>query len=889
MRRLWAHILIAFTALVAVFASMPSLIRGINSNSNGDHVRRREFTFQLTERKEKEGEAKPKKLSNNSAKEMASVVEQRLINSGIDSYSITTSGNSEIDDIVTVSFKADDDSQYTQIVNYLTFSGSFALMNNQDQVVTASEFRDGDPYLKNHNVNEYPTVILPIKTDYNKWEVLVKNAIDNPITEEAESEESEPTKYARIWLIKDYEDGDTYSSLTDSKKLSDKTLYYFDFDPKNPDELYYDSNKNSLARVCGYQDTNGNGMADPSEVRAAFNTADYYLNLFNASALDYKVECIRGLGDYKVWVEAPSEVIIKNDKINWNPTLSASVAAFAILTLLMVVFYRLGAISGVVTTMVSVGLSIFFVVQTALSYNILALAGIVVVAATSLLSSIVYLNKLKEDAYRGHTLKKANTEASKKSLLPIVDINVVTIVIGLMSYLLGGSALHSFGSILLFGGFISLLLNTLALKGLMWLITNATALSGKYELFGINPENVPNHMAEEKQRFFGAYADRDLSVKKKPVGIASICGFVVALAGCIVAASLGGGQLIKSPSSVVTKNEIYLVNKVTSDKEDTKMDENKLKTYFLDTIEVKVEDEYKDLSEFIASEDYVHYEVTSSETVEETTVNYITTYYVLSTKKTLTLDSLVREKGSTDEPKSLADYLTMYNTDSTYGIKASFKVTSTHVNLPNTDVAKVSLASSIAILILTVYFMLRYRLSRGLASILFPIISGTVTFGILALVSVLGVTLPATVYIALPIVIFLTYIFMIHIMNKDREMVLDDKVRDTSVEHREEIAKKANSIALTPVLASAVIGIYLLINFFGFGTAIASYTYLAAILGSIVALGIVVVLFTPVSSKLYKLFSNVHFEFKPRKQKNKATVTKKSAEPEEAIFIGIND
>ena len=76
MRRLWAHILIAFTALVAVFASMPSLIRGINSNANGDHVRRREFTFQLTERKEKEGEAKPKKLSNNSAKEIHFISER---------------------------------------------------------------------------------------------------------------------------------------------------------------------------------------------------------------------------------------------------------------------------------------------------------------------------------------------------------------------------------------------------------------------------------------------------------------------------------------------------------------------------------------------------------------------------------------------------------------------------------------------------------------------------------------------------------------------------------------------------------------------------------------------------------------------------------------------
>lgn len=886
MRRLWAHILIAFAALVAVFASMPALIKGVSTNN--DHIRGREFTFQLTERAANDEEPNPAKLTGNSAKEMANIMEGRLLASGIDSYKITTSGNGDVDDIVTVSFSADNDSQYTEIVNYLGFSGSFALMNNQDTVITEEEFFNGNAYLKKSEVNEYPTVILPIKNNYEKWNTFLDEALNNPITEAAQSEDEEAKSYSRIWLIYNFEKEDTYSKLVDLKKLEEKTLYYFDF--TTLDELFADdSTKSTLRYVSGYRDTNGNGMADPSEVRAAYNTADYYLNLFNADALKFEVKCIRGLNEYKVWVEPQSEYIIKNDKINWNATLTAAIAAFVIISLLMVVFYRLGALSAVTTTLVTVFLTILFMVSTTLTYNIYALVGIVLVAASSILSSIVYLNKLKEDSYRGHTLKKANIEASKRSLLPIIDINVVTIVIGLLTYLLGGTAFHTFGSLVLFGGFISLIINTLGLKGLMWLPTNATGLIGKYQFFGINPENVPNHLAEEKQRYFGAYADKDFTKKKKPVGIFAACLFALSLAGSIVAVSLNGGQAFKSPASkVAATSQIYISNKVDTDHLDDKLNENKIKDELLTVIEVQKADEsWVNLEEFVASTDYVNYEVNSSETVEGTTTSYVTVYYVINLKKDINESSKARWAGIIDEG-TLKDVLGVYTTDLTYSNSASIKTVTTHVNAPDSSLGQITLAVSVSVLALTIYFMLRYKLSRGLSTLLFPAIGVSTSIGLIALLSVIGVAVPASINAALPLVTFLAYVFMITIMSKEKEMVAEDKSRDNSFEHRVELSKRSLSIAATPLLASAVIGIYLLINFFGFGAASASYIYLVAILASLITLALIIVLYVPVSNLLYKWFSNIHIEIKPRNKKEKKQV-KKSAEPEEAIFIGIND
>ena len=150
-------------------------------------------------------------------------------------------------------------------------------------------------------------------------------------------------------------------------------------------------------------------------------------------------------------------------------------------------------------------------------------------------------------------------------------------------------------------------------------------------------------------------------------------------------------------------------------------------------------------------------------------------------------------------------------------------------------------------------------------------------------------SITASAAVAVPLVTLVSYFFMILFMNREREMILDDKSRDNTYEHRVEVSKKALGMAATPIFAAAVIGVYVFINFFGFGIINSSYLYLVSILASLAALGLVIVLFVPVSNFLYKLFSKITINRKPKERKNKKVVTKKSAEPEEAIFIGIND
>ena len=906
MRRLWAYIIVVFTALVAVFASFPAIIK--DTTTNGEYETRREFTFQLVEREQTDDDEEPATLTDNSAKEIAEVMESRLVKSKITSYDISTSGN----DIITVSFSADSNTLYQQTITYLAFSGSFALVNTNDDIVAGKDFLRGKAYTKQYAVNEYPTVIIPVKTDSTDYETLIQGAKDHPVTPESSSEEETPENVARIYLLYNWVKGETYQTLTDANKLESKTLLQIDFTPDDEEKgLYYDSNKNSFSRVCGFQDANGNGTADPSEVSAAYAQADYLVNLFSASAYDFDIKCIRGLeSGTEVWLKAKTEEFLDNGRLVWNRTLTAVLAGIVMITFLLVFFYKLGAVSAFSTTLVSVFFAVLVMVKTGLEYNALAVVGIVAIALVSLVSSIIYLNKIKDDAYKGHTLKKANTEASKKSLLPIIDIHIASLIIGVMCFVLGGDALRSFSAILGIGSVISLLINTLGLKGLMWLCTNAIALNGRYDLFGINKENVPDHMSEEKQTFYGAYTGKNFTKHKKSVGIIASVAFVGAIAGMIAAGSLRGGVLFKKPSSQSLGSEIYIQNRILQkDDNVSPLDDNSLqsilnsiliqKTSGVDIDQDEVVAEGEKPTTYVVLSDYVSNKVlfaTSEVKVDDGGVakTYTDTYYKLSLNRYLKGTETAEIMGypssdTTTLDEVFDDYFESTSTftsseANTMKLKA-IKTVVTEVN-PKWD--KILIATSVSIAILTVYLMLRYRLSRGLASIVFPTLASAITLGIMLLLDFI-VAIPAAAYIAVPVVTLFSYFFMVHFFNKERELLLDDKVKDNSVEHREETANRALGIAYTPILVTAVLGIYLLINFFGFGPANMSNAYIATFVGAIVALGFISALLVPLCNLLFKLFSKVKFESKPRKSKKNVKPVRKSAEPEEAIFIGIND
>ena len=111
-------------------------------------------------------------------------------------------------------------------------------------------------------------------------------------------------------------------------------------------------------------DSDGDGSVSTTEVRKGYDNARFYVNLLNAGTLDYKVTVIN---DQKVtFVPATPESLIRNadphQYVAWSRTFIATLCAVVVISLLLIYFYKLGALSIATTSIVSTFAGLIFIV-----------------------------------------------------------------------------------------------------------------------------------------------------------------------------------------------------------------------------------------------------------------------------------------------------------------------------------------------------------------------------------------------------------------------------------------------------------------------------------------------------------------------------------------------
>ena len=873
MRRFWAYIITVFTALVLVGTTFTSVF--VNAKSNIEYENGKEIVFRISD----EEDLNPEDFQSGvAAKEIASIMEDRLALQGISKYRIAIEGN----DTIKVEFSADDN-ETQKVIKFLSFNGSLALTTTNDDVVLGEEFlTDKKAYLVDQN--GLPTIVLPVNNENATFKSVIQALKDQQeeLNDRVEvgSEEEEQIAYLYLWC--DYiEDVDSFDKTQET--LNGETNPEYDpnvankilmpFSAKN---LYFNEEEDKLASAINL-DANGDESVSVNEVSKAYSDARYYVNLINAGKLDYKVEYMYEKDAAPIYESLLS--LNMHVTLNWGATLVATLLAILVISALLATFYCLGSLSGITTSILSTFAGVCFIVLFGVEFNTAAIIGLILVAVASIISSVVYCNKLKEEAYKGRSLKKANTEAAKKSVLPIVDINVVVIVIGAAMYLLGGVLFKAFAAATVLGGVVSLLLNLTLLRGMMWLVTNTTDFTGKYSLFGIEEDKVPNIAAEEKQTYFGAYSEKDLTAKKKPIGIVAALVAVASIAGGVVFGTINNGNVYNDGGISVANTQIYF---------ETSAKNTAISESYLDSIasDIKVHSEDTTASRETAKtlKSYIEEIESYTNTVVEDKIEVTYTYFVVTLNTNLSSESYAYYKDGVSENinDTLATVITKDDSKAEVDVKEV-----KYVEQDQPSIAPIALATGVATLVLGLYFILRYRLSRGISTTLISLLTGITTIGIFVLTRMV---VPTYISVALPVVVAFAFILGTILNNREREMVIEDKTRDDSPAHRYEVMVKANSIAFTPIIVATVLAIYLGINFFGFGLQATSALFLTIIVGMLLAALFVSTLQGPTSALFYKWFYRDPATIKPRKSKNsKKVARKKTAEPEEATFIGIND
>ena len=908
MRRLWSYVVLTGASLVLMGATFANVFK--NSTSNIEYADGKEMVFRLEEKEG--GKSLDENFDGKSASEaVADSMMDRLDALKITNYQVYTEGN----DTVKVVVKQDNDSGYNNIQNLMTFNGSLALSSRADEAPVLNnakeeeKFLTGDAYMETKN--DYPSINIPVGNHFKELYDVVKQAKEDGKTEyaetstEGEGDDATTTETYYLYLWHDYnEDTDKFSyTISGNENYDEKVAQkvFMSFDIAELQKLEEeDKDIDTLTAYVNIQDVNSNGKYEASEVRKAFDTARYYVALINSGSLDYKVTFL-----YSTNVSASTEALIEiaasGPQLAWSATLRATIVCIVVLSLLSAVFYRLSALSVATTTIASVFAGVASIILFTAEFNAAGLIALVAVAVASLASNVIYLTKLKDEAYRGRSLKKANSEAAKKSLLPILDINVVLIILGVFAYLFGGALMRSFAVISVIGGLASLVLNLLVLRGLMWLATNATKLQGKYEMFGIDSKRVPNLLKEEKQTFFGSYADKDFTHKKKPVGIVAAILLVAGIAGMVTFGVLKNtNKDFAAKASEPQYTEIFFESKI----ENAPINETIVRDLLDKVFYYQGEDEAnaKALSTLI---DDVVYEESEEQVKEEGIENTIYhRYCVVKLNQTFSddkynayydadLEDDANELVYTNE-KGVAHLLRFAIDDSNDDdiLVTSIKDVRS-VSSEQPEFFPIIWGTLVGLAVSAVYLLLRYRLSRGLATLIVPTGVTAIAAGALAAVRIAQLGALNYAIVTLPVIAFFGLVVGILFMNRERELVLEDKNHDGSILNRNAIMVRANSLAYSSILLLSVLAIYIAINFFGFGANGNAWMFLVLVIGVILVAFLETTLYGPVAQFFYKLFSKVNTDkitnFFKRKKKKKVIKQPHSAEPEERTFIGIND
>ena len=915
MRRLWSHIILAATSLMMVGATFATVVTNINSNI--EYAEGREYVFRVSNRS---GDGNPTddlldKTALNDVRDIANIMEKRLKTANVSRYEIVVQGY----DTIKVSLVQDSESQYEIIKNYLPFNGSLAISNSKGTYATADEFLKvgEEAYLKAED-NAYPQVIIPIQKDGSKFQAVyteAKEMSDNntgevEVTEEEheheEGEEHEHKAYLYLWydFVQDYYSYDKINqNSTDTYDPIIATKVLMTFDAASPFYVNEDGEEQDALRAYITPNNANSEEVTPEDLAKSYENARYFVNLLNAGEINdkYSVNFVFAeKAEMLVESNKTGLVSLKNgvETVAWSRTFIATICAVVVVSLLLVYFYRLGALSIATTSIVSTFFGLMFIVIFSAEFNVASVVGLIGLALTSIISGIIYLNKFKEECYRGRSLKKANAEAAKKALLPTIDIHVVLVGLGVACYLLGGPVMKACALATILGGVVSLVLNIFGLRGLMWLVTNEQGLNNRYDLFDVSSDQVPNALEEEKQKYYGANADRDFTKHKKPIGIVAGALLLASVVTLIVFGAINKGS-VYGTNKELGYSEIYV--EYRSNTAENYYLQNKTNEY----LNTMLENSYyngKALSTYVEkidTHDYVSNYRTTKSGLTQVYYGYYRITFNTVIKSGENGDKITYQNGDTiiveaTDPETYFDAGFLHQQSGSNlafdenNVTISFK-NGERVNADQPEFSSLILATTVGAGIAFVYLLLRYRLSRGIAALGIAVLSVGISAGIFSMLQFV----PATSYIsvALPLICLFTFSIAILFMNKEREMFLEDRSRDNSPEAREALMKRAMGISSTPIAISYIIALYLGVNFFGFMVNSVSWVFLLIVLGVTIATAVVLVLFGPLAQILFGWFSKIKIA-KPKankKAKARPVRVKKSAEPEEAIFIGIND
>ncbi len=890
-------------------------------------------------------------LSKQPIEYIADTMRTRLDAYGLSGYSVATQGADTV--AVTVRTPGNNATMYSYLQKYLSFSGGdyeldasdttkegYAFNENWTTIIDGQTAFIADMEQGSYNV---PTVIVPLKEgeDYKEaFTTLVEYCKKNS----SEADEAAGTDAVSVNLIvwANRGEADNYLDAATNPNVGAKIVSAVN--PNNA--VYYDSGdtdqtKPYLRLIPSSSATSGESY-DPTKTQEAYDAAVNLMLTINAGSFQYdalKTSSATEAPKYAVSfaysekTAASVENIVNNGEWNQSLALSSTLIAFGVALILLVVllaiFERVMAVLELSIVAISTFSSLAVYAAFGTPFSLPMVLGLITVALISLFGGLYYSAKLKEEIYKGRTLKKAHAEAAKKALMPTVDVSVIAILIGVCVYGLAGDVASKFGVMLVLGGFFSLIASLLYTRiGGYLLCSDNTVQTAYPKMLRIQPSRVPDLAKQEKQTYFGAYADSKFSKGKiisltfsavmLLAGIGSAIGFGVASNGTSFfnqssyesAAPVLRLDVRSNASDRITLSALSEVSDLLDDTYKEGEPTDVFHTYKINDV-------------FIA--DYVS-GLTLSESAKsvyeeegDSGLTYYWFYYeaTLGKKDASAITAAIGDASKalkvskwdgadfselsgytlSDLAVDIIDEFVGGSSDTLTSGAFADEVYITFNTVVPADLTpylwQLTLALGVAAAIILVYMMIRFRPSRGIVSGIFAagVTTIAVSFFILTRIS----TLPI-VSVAGASVLMLAAAIAVAVLSGEKEIFRESKEKE-----KDNVAFRANCLELSASRGAeytflfALVSAIVFISFMAFGPTVYQPTFLAVILGIAFAVALTLTALPFLSGKVAGVLPSFNFSAKRLKKRKVAKQggqllkKNKSGEPEESVFIGIND
>lgn len=836
--------------------------------------------------------------------EVAEEMENRLENWDV---------NAEVDKVgydtikVTVRTASNDDTEYRYLEDYLSFSGQDITIGVgaptqeiQKDAPSRTSYRSNKMFEGNtaaiEYVNNVPVVTIKVNQPGENGELneLIKFCSDN--SKEADSESSTEAQYCYVVLWNHFQEGDNYLDATNTSAE--------DYDPNMAKRLVFgegasnawyvdktnENNNYTKFQLIPNSDAIQNGNFDSSKAGAAYKAALYYCSILNASSYKYDITF-----DYSTDVPASVDSIITpNDwhlSVNMGPTMIAMIVSLCIAAVVLALFYHLGALGIMSNTLLSIELGILVFSYFSAQFGIGALVGFILGGLVTIFGGVYYYSKLKDELYKGRSLKKAESEGAKKALWPTLDAGIVAIVIGLCIYGFIPGTVGKMGLSLIWTAAAGTILNLILGHFQGWMLANDSSSEKTLnKTYFVDESKIPNLLKEEKQTYFGAYADKDFTKHKR---IWEVLAGVLALASIVGVSFFSSlkGDAFNYSGAFENTTSISVEYRVDSKSQATKtmasLDD--VHNYLLDVIS------YNDKK----LADYVSGDIT----LEQTTVSInddseIKKYDVYHFDVPLSVyfdaeaqyDFVVKDEAMHDYlNEALAKAIT-YNAD-----MEAITVSGNRVvyQAGSPDLSVVYVALSVASASMFVYYWLRFGLSRSLPATVFALGNSVVITGFFTLTR-LAVT--PVVSLSVLSAFFVLEMLASILFNKEKELIKDSREKDkNTLSFRNSMLTLANSQSAGEIIIYSLLLLGTFLPFIGVAPALYRTVFLGISIAILIALALVLTITVPTTKLLSEGISSLRrsvketWENRPRNQDKNGKQKKKSSEPEEATFIGIND